>query len=142
MNTPGFSSTKNVLLFIFLLKLLKTTKVLLQLHWFHLRINFFPKAKTLIIAKFGLRLLDNLWMFTGITWFSKMKSGAISIPLTSISPLKVDNLFHWLDLNQYHKHLSNIKQGSEPWIYGFWSFWNWSPIGNCWLWGCQQSVFT
>ena len=64
---PKFFSAKNALLFIFCLKSLNSTKV------------FFLLSISSIVAKFGRKSFDILWMFTGGTWLSKMERGATSI---------------------------------------------------------------
>ena len=45
-----------------------------------------PNDKTLIVAKFGLKLFERLCIPIGSTWFSYMNKGAIDISYGLFSP--------------------------------------------------------
>ena len=84
--TPSLFSTKNIAFWSLLRKSPNFWNVCLTLAFFHFGINFVPRVNTWMVVILGLNDFERLCTPTGMTWFSNMLRGAISIPKGSHSP--------------------------------------------------------
>ena len=76
---PGaFSTKKNILLSILCRKFSKLENMFFHFNVSDLGMNFIPRERTWIVAKFGKNIFERLWIPVGTTCFSKMFIGATS----------------------------------------------------------------
>ena len=76
---PGaFSTKKNILLSILCRKFSKLENMFFHFNVSDLGMNFIPRERTWIVAKFGQNIFERLWIPVGTTCFSKMFIGATS----------------------------------------------------------------